>query len=454
MPQAADSSDRSLGESTTAAGGRREAKVAALRAPVRRRPLTGSPSLLRRMNIAAILDTVRVHGPVSRRDIARATGLSRPTIDEVLMLLLRGGYVEEKVDEHDGDARRRPGPRARLLTFRANLGHVIGIDVGGSTVRVLVSDLSGSIVANARGTLDAATKASPSAVRDELEHRVNEALAGAGVSMDSINAIGVGTPGVIDPSSGRITLAPQLPNWEGLQLEALLATFLPRPIVVENEVRLSLLAERWRGAARYFDDALYIQVGYCIGAAILMGGEIYRGAVGAAGEIGYLPLFIDEARPSDGRGTFEFGASGDAFARRGRELAMSARGASLRQAVGGDLGAIDAELIFARAGDGDEVAAGLVDELVHRLALGVAAGVALLNPEVVVIGGGVSRAGAALLERLRSELHGLVPVQSRLVLSELGDEAAVLGAVRAAIDSVEESMFGFFGSDADVAVLR
>src|SRR5262245_23262752 len=109
MPEAADSSDRSISESTTAAGERRDSKVAALRARILQRPLTGSPSLLRRMNIAAILDTVRAHGPVSRRDIARATGLSRPTIDEVLMLLLRGGYVEEKVDD-DGDARRRPGP--------------------------------------------------------------------------------------------------------------------------------------------------------------------------------------------------------------------------------------------------------------------------------------------------------------------------------------------------------
>lgn len=406
------------------------------------------------MNLAAVLDTIRERGPLSRREIARTTGLSRPTIDEILLLLLDAGYVDERVDEDDGDGRGRPGPRARLLTFRASLGYTLGIDVGGNKLPGLASDLSGGIVASVRTSLDAATKASPAAVRDELEERVDEALAEARISLEEVKAIGVSTPGVIDAASGRITLAPQLPLWEGLQLEELLASFLPRPIIVENEVRLSLLAERWRGAAQYVDDALFVQIGYCTGAAMLIGGEIYRGASGAAGEIGYLPLFVDEGRPEDGRGLFEFQASGDAFARRGRQLARTKAGAALLAAAGGQPEAIDAELVFAQARAGDPAATALVDELVFKLALGVASGVAFLNPEVVVIGGGLSRAGADLLDRLTSHLRGLVPVQSRLVLSELGDEAAVLGAVRTAIDSVEASVFGFFDSNVHVASVR
>jgi predicted NBD/HSP70 family sugar kinase len=394
------------------------------------------------MNLAAVLDTIRTAGPVSRREIARATGLSRPTIDEVLASMLRAGYVQEQIADDD-QARHRPGPRARVLSFRSDLGYVVGIDIGGDKILVLVSDLSGTIVGTSRAALGDEARASPRAVIERVRSLVDAALKRAGFSIEAIKAVGVSTPGVIDPASGRITLAPQLPNWEGLELRPLLGAFLPEPVVVDNEVRHSLVAERWRGAARQVNDALYFQVGYCIGAAILVGGELYRGSVGAAGEIGYLPLFLDRAMPDDGRGPFEYAAGGDAFARRGRELAESGRGSTLLAAAGGDARAIDARVVFECARAGNAAARELVLELVDRLAIGLAAGVVLLNPELVVIGGGVSRAGAALLEPLRGRLDQLVPVPSRVVLSALGDEAAALGAVRAAIDAADSEMFGF-----------
>jgi len=406
------------------------------------RPRTGSPSLLRQINLAAVLSTIRASGPLSRRDVARATGLSRPTVDEVLTDLLESGYVEEAIAD-DEQARHRPGPKARIINFRANQGHVAGIDIGANKILVLIADLNGATVGSARAALPEDAGQNLESVIGKVRSLVRDALAAASLTDEALKAIGVSTPGVIEPASGRITLAPQIPHWEGLELRPLLEPFLPEPIIIDNETLLSLVAERWRGSAQHVNHALYIQIGYCIGAAILADGQVYRGAVSAAGEIGYLPLFLDQPSPTDGRGAFEYAAGGDAFSRLGRELVSSGRGEGILAASGGESASIDAEVIFRCAEQGDPEAIELVEQLVGRLALGLAAGVVLLNPELVIVGGGVSRAGDALLAPLRTHVDRMVPVSSPIVLSALGDEAAALGAVRAAMDAADDVLFGF-----------
>ena len=221
------------------------------------------------MNLAAVLQTVRNGGPLSRAEIARATGLSRPTINEVTDFLLAAGYLSESVP---GTELRRPGPRARLLRFRSDLGYVLGIDVGAKKVVVLAADLSGAIVGCSRRAF-AMQRLDIDIVLEHVRLAVADVLAQAGITESDVKAAGVGTPGLIDPGSSRLTLAPQLPGWEGLALDELFADVLSFPLIFDNEVRLSLAAERWRGAARKVKNALLIQIGYCIGAAILIDGE-------------------------------------------------------------------------------------------------------------------------------------------------------------------------------------
>src|SRR5918996_1827167 len=178
-------------------------------------------------------------------------------------------------------------------------------------------------------------------------------------------AVAVGTPGVVDPASGRIALAPQLPGWEGLELRQELGRSFRCPVLVENEVRLSVLAERWQGAAQGIDDAVYIQIGVGIGGGILIGGELYRGADGAAGEIGYLPYPYDSPL-ANGPGPFEHSAGGSAFARLGRGAGAGGGGELFTQLAGGDPEAVDAEVVFAAAAEGDEVARAIIAELTRR----------------------------------------------------------------------------------------
>jgi predicted NBD/HSP70 family sugar kinase len=400
-----------------------------------RRPPAGSPALLRRLNSAAVLHAVREQGPISRAALARATGLSKPTVNAAVEFLLDQGYVNE-----DGQAARtpRPGRRPRLLRFASDLGHVLGIDIGANKVLALVADLAGEVLAAERRKSDARGRRALLAL---VEDAARAALAAARVPGHGLQAVGVGTPGIVDPASGRVSLAPQLPGWEGIELAAELAPAFGCPVVADNEVRLALLAERWRGAAVEIDDALYVQIGVGIGGGVLFGGEVYRGASGAAGEIGYLPLFEKE-EPGGGLGPFEHAAGGTAFARLARRAA-AARPSALLELAGGDQDAIDAETVFAAAAAGDEAATEVLEELLDRLARGIAAAVIVLNPATLIVGGGVSRAGERLREPLDRRIRTLVPAPPRVILSRLGDEAVALGAVRFALQEVEQRLFDF-----------
>jgi glucokinase len=211
-------------------------------------------------------------------------------------------------------------------------------------------------------------------------------------------------------------------------------------VLVDNEVRLSLLAERWRGTAQGIDDAFLVQIGVGIGGGVLIAGDVYRGASGAAGEIGYLPLF-DGEESSRRLGPFEHAAGGTAFARLARRAVARGDGHAMLELAGGEPDAIDAEVVFAAAARGDAAATTIVEEVLERLARGIAAAVVLLDPSTVILGGGVSRAGASLLGPLERRVCELVPVAPRMILSSLGDEAVALGAVRLALQAVEARLF-------------
>jgi predicted NBD/HSP70 family sugar kinase len=399
----------------------------------------GSPQLLRRLNSAAVLRAIRSDGPISRAGLARATGLSKPTVNEVVELLLDSGYVTERIGDQAIEE-RRPGPRARLLSFRADRGHVLGIDIGARKVLAVAADLAGEIAASVRHETSALHRSDPDALLDLVEAVASEVLDAAGVDRETLQSVGVGTPGVVDPVTGEVSLAPQLGGWDGIPLASRLEPVFPCPVLVDNEVRLSLLAERWRGAARGIDDVFYVQLGVGIGGGVLIGGDVYRGASGAAGEIGYLPLFSGHDG-RDGLGPFEHAAGGTAFARLGRAAVDAGEGVTLLELAAGDPEAIDAEVVFAAAERGDETARAILDELLDRLARGIASAVTLLNPSTVIIGGGIARAGTTLLEPLEVRIRELVPVAPRVALSALGDQAVALGAARLGLQTVEDRLF-------------
>ncbi len=403
---------------------------------------SGSPRVLRQLNRNHILRAIRASGPISRGDLAQDTGLSRPTVNEVIGDLLAEDIVEERVS--DG-LPARPGPRAKLVRFRGEAGYVLGVDVGATKAVVQLADLDGRIVATERA--DTGSVGSRADVLRIVRGRIDAVTRGAGVSLADIRAVGIGSPGVVDPETGGLSLAPQLPGWEGITLSEELDPRISAPIKAANEVHLAVLGERWQGAARDARDAVYLHIGVGIGLGILIDGKLHPGSSGAAGEIGYLPLpEQDPTRPAE-VGALEYAASGAAFARRGRAAARRPGGARLTELAGGDPDAVDARTVFQAVAEGDVAATEIRDELIELLARTTAAVCLVLDPTTVILGGGLSQAGTALAAPLEQHVRQLVPIPPRIEVSELGDLAVTYGAVRLALDHVDAALYGVDGND-------
>jgi predicted NBD/HSP70 family sugar kinase len=396
----------------------------------------GAPPLLRQINSANVLTALRGAGPLSLSDLAARTGLSRPTVGQVVDQLQTGGLVAYIEPGHDGTV--RSGRPARLVRFRSEAAYVVGIDIGRHQALVTVADLAGTIVAQHREMT--ASASSSADLLTALRKAARQALARAGIRRAEVASVAAGTPGVVDWPRGAVVLAPQLPGWK-IELARELRRSFRCPVQVENDANLAALAERRHGVARDAPTVVYILWGERVGAGVLIGDQLHRGAANAAGEIGFLAL--DEGttvEPDEsGRGPFERLVGADAIAEVARDAARRRGGGAARR-QGGELappGATTPEAVFAAAAQGDPAAMETVQTIAARFARGLAPVLLVLDPDLVVIGAGVSRAGVTLLRAIEASVQPLTLVRPRLELSALGDEAVTLGAVELALAEAE-----------------
>lgn len=381
-------------------------------------PAGAGPHQLRIMNRAVVLGAIRRAGTARVTELVEATGLSRPTVAGAVSTLLDDGWVEELGPPEPGGRLGRP---ARVLRFRANARHVLGVDVGPHKVYGVVADLDGTVVGRARR--DIAELRSHVDLLRHVDQVVAEALEAAAVPASSLVTVGVGTPGIVD-EDGTVVQAPSLPGWSRLALGSWLGRSIACPVFVENDVNLAVLAERSVGIGRDADSMVLVQWGARVGAAVLVHGRVHRGAHGAAGEIGFVDL---EAEPTgvqpQGLGPLEASVGTDWILHQARKL-------------GARNGQTAAD-VLAAAADRDPIALEVVDEACARFARGLAPFLAAIDPELVVLGGVVTLAGDAVLSSVRRHLARRALVVPRIELSALGDDAVALGAVRLALDQVE-----------------
>ncbi|MET8634814.1 ROK family transcriptional regulator [Streptomyces sp. NPDC004096] len=374
----------------------------------------GDPSLLRRINSAVVLHALRATDRATLTEITRVTGLSRPTVEGVVEGLIEAGLVVEQAAE-EGAARRQGRP-ARTFRFRAEAGHLLGIDVGAHRVTAVLADLDGREL----GTLS--KEISETAPADErlerLRGTVAELLRRAGVARDSLRAVGVGSPGIVE-ADGTVRLGTALPEWTGLKLGDRLSRSFKCPVLVENDANAATVAEHWKGAATESDDIVFVLAGLSPGAGALIGGRLHRGFGGAAGEIGALHLLGREATP---------------------ETLLSTTDQPLHP-----LDEQQVADVFALAREGDQRARAAVDRFIQRLVHDVAALVLALDPELVVIGGWAAGLDGVLTP-LRNELARYCLRPPKVTLSQLGEAAVATGALRLALDHVEEQLFAVEGT--------
>jgi predicted NBD/HSP70 family sugar kinase len=364
------------------------------------------PPLIRAMNEQLLLGHIRVGGPCSRADLARISGLSKPTVSLALANLERAGLVRAA-----GHRTGMPGRTALLYEIRPDAGFVLGLDIGLKYLRGAAADLAGSV--RARDS----RKVAATSVRGriaELVQLADELCEQAGTSRREITQTVIGTPGVYDPKRNAIALTGGLAGLDRPSaLDGLRDAFGPS-LAVENDVDAAALAERTHGYGRDVRNFAWVHVGTGIGMGLMLDGRLHRGAHGVAGEIAFLPLGDSDSGEARRRGSLEAAAAAAGIVR-------SARLAGIR-------GPVSARRVFAAAARGDERAMAIVAEEARLVASAICCVVTVVDPELVVLGGGIGQA-PGFAEMVTEALRGMAPVLPEVRVSALGSDVVVDGCL-------------------------
>lgn len=369
------------------------------------------PQLIRALNEQLLLRLIRDGGKVSRADLARLSRLSKPTVSLALANLERAGLARTS-----GVRTGAPGPAAVLYEVRPEAGFVLALDIGNHFLRGAICDIAGTV--RARSVLPVKATTGHGLVA-ELGELAGKLYAEAGLRAGDITQTVLGSPGVYDPRRDALALAGALPGWDQPTVLAELRRIFSESLMIENDADAAALAERVHGHGRDVDSFAFVSVGTGVGMGLVLGGKLHRGAHGAAGEIGFLPL-----------GTGARGDASDARKRGALEAAASAAGIVRAARRAGIRRPVSARSVFAAAADGDERASRVVADEARLVAQAICAVVAVADPELIVLGGGIGQA-AGFCDAVRRELHGLAPVQPELRVSALGDDAVVDGCLAA-----------------------
>ncbi|TDY51306.1 glucokinase-like ROK family protein [Alicyclobacillus sacchari] len=378
-------------------------------------------TVMRNVNRANVLREVRLNQPISRADIAKRLELSRSVVSDIVDSLLVEGFVREV---GTGSSTSRGGRPSVRLEFVPTARYSFGMDIGGTKTMFLLTDLAGTVIAQRK-------IASRREGVDTVEHLRTEAqrfLQESGVPMDKMVGSGVGAPGLINYMDGTVLAAPGL-DWVNVNLKEAFHSYLPEPIIVDNDVNMALIGEKWVGAGRDDDDVIFVAIGTGIGAALMIQGQIHRGAAGYAGEVGYVPIdpFTNAQSDVTRFGALENVASGTGI-RLEVQSNMNKFGHSSLQGR-----EIRAEDVFEAARQGDELGQYVVNKTVKYLAFALAHMIALVNPAKIILGGGVMRVGNTLVQCIDQRLKQIMPIQADLTLAQLGELAGAYGAAASPI---------------------
>jgi predicted NBD/HSP70 family sugar kinase len=385
--------------------------------------LPGTPSLLRAINDRAALDLLLERGPLTRAQLGELTGLSKVTASQLVERL-----EERELVARVGELAGGRGPNAQLYAVVPDSAYVIGVEVGPTSVIAGSADITGRLTAR----VEISTDDTDDPVR-RVHTAVVEAASQANAPWPRVRRVVLGTPGVVDPASGDIAFAFDLPRWHHGLRDALNAD-LQRPVSFENDVNLVAIAEARLGAARGVRDFALVWISRGVGLAVVLGGRLHRGAGGVAGEIGYLyvpggPL-PDYTRNGNPRGVIP------AFHQTINEKTMRALARTHGFRSSTAAGAI------AAAVKGGEAGEPVLDELARRVALGVLAVCVVLDPPLVVLAGDVSSAGGdGLAQRVQDHVARLAPVAPQVVVTGVPGDPVLQGALLTGLDETREEVF-------------
>jgi predicted NBD/HSP70 family sugar kinase len=393
----------------------------------------GTPSLLLELNDRAALELLLADGPLTRAQLSERTGVSKVTVSQMLARLEERGLVMTAGEQAGGR-----GPNAALYAVVPSSAYVAGLYAEQDLVSAAVADVTGRRVAD--------VSVDPNGADDPvgmIRDAIGRACQSAGIGFSALSAVVLGMPGVLDPRTGAPRLAVNLPTWHEGVLDAL-REMLHTPVVIENDVNLAAMAERADGVAAGLDDYAFVWLGTGVGLATVIDGRVRRGVGGAAGEIGWMPVHgapLPAGNEHPGKAGLQALAGG-----------LAVHTLAAEHGFGGVTPAdVVAAAVAALARDPQAPAAtAFLDDLAHRVAIGVAAVCSVLDPGLVVLGGTVGKAGAdELAGRVAAEVPRLCLARPAVRPTSVPGEPVLRGAMQAALAQARAALFTSLGSAAD-----
>ncbi len=383
---------------------------------------------------AAVVTAIRRQGPLSRTDLSERLDYSRASVTGIV-----GRMIDSRVLTEAGEGKSAGGRRPFLLDLNPHLGYVVGVDIGATSLDVALADFRGQILERVAEPGDVGGR--PDAFFDHVADVVDELLARRGLPATGVIGIGVGVPGPVEFVPGVLIAPPLMPLWEGYPIKGhLRARFPAARVAVDNDVNIMARGEHQAGAGRGLDSFLFVKIGTGIGCGIISHGEIYRGADGAAGDVGHI--CVDYNGPvchCGNQGCLEIMAAGPAIAAAGRARAEAGESLFLAARLA-ERGALTAGDVGDAAAAGDRAALEIIRRSGRMVGGVLATLVNFYNPQAVFIGGGVAGIGHGLLSAIRQatlrRATALSTRHLRMEYSPLGEDAGVIGGIWLALENV------------------
>ncbi|MDN4524841.1 ROK family transcriptional regulator [Fictibacillus fluitans] len=386
----------------------------------------GTFQFMKSLNRSIILNRIRLEGPISRAQIAKDTKLTPPTVSSIVKELIDSGLIKESVQ-----GASQGGRKPTMLVINEKSFYVIGLDAGPKDIKIILTDLNGGVLHFRESplslpvTADDLLKMMKSEIQGLLDQYKEEE--------DKIIGIGVAMHGVVDVERGMSLYAPNL-HLRNIPIKEELEASFKLPVKVENDAKAIALGEVWFGSGSGASSVVAINVGSGIGAGIVINGQLFHGEHFIAGEIGHMTIDIGGKQCSCGNyGCLQTLAAGPAIAERAKKEVAIGKESILTELSGGHLEHISGRLVHKAALEGDQLSRDILRSAGIYLGIGLTNLIHLLNPERIIIAGGVSNAGDFLLDGVKETIAKMTLTESAkqtdIRLSGLGNKATALGAV-------------------------
>lgn len=402
-----------------------------------------SAGLMNKINKRQVLAVIREEDEISRAEIVKRLGLTPPTVNRILTQLISDGFVD-----YVGHGKSGGGRPPMIVKFNGKDNYVIGIDIGATTIRGVLSNLDAEFIMEIQDSTK--LKGGEDAVLEQIFSIVERLQSRKNLDKSKVLGIGIGVPGLIDRKNGMVDFSPDF-GWKNFEFERRLKERISLPILFDNSTRLMAVGEKKYGKGIMLKDYIVINVGYGIAAGIVVNGKVVSGSRGYAGEFGHIVIDQQSDVKCDcgGKGHLEALASGRRIAELGRILVKKNQAPALKKMAGGDINNITAKLIASLANEGDEKALEIFNSALEYLSIGIVNLINLFDPEKVLVGGGVALNGDYFFNVLNkyvnrkmmsSKIVPIEPVSFEKNATLIGACALVLEGVLNFDISVKESV--------------